>query len=348
MKSTELIIIAFGGLFLSSTALSRAPVAPSPEAARWEQVLEWLPEDTETLTVATKTFDFPKLPKPVDDYHSVQRWSIVQQIALLPVCHFNYLAEGLPAEGLFSELSGLKCLTSVEGYRRMTPEGKFWLMDYQGALVLQFDPAGNDQVKRFFESCQKKATETLELVSQPVAVFSFVNGKETRTYLLSQPRPGLVILATHEGYLEDTLKRMGGSSKKRALPADLPEWKLVDVKAAIWAIRHYRKDSADNDPTSPLSSTGLAKDHNDNAAVGFVFWYNPEAGKTMQARYLSGSNTADEIASKSWSNSWEDFKPKVKKGAAGVVEISVELDTKDTVLVFMLVLMQILGHGFVV
>jgi hypothetical protein len=203
-------------------------------------------------------------------------------------------------------------------------------MDCQGALVLQFDPATNDQVRKFFESCRKKATKNIELVSQPVAVFSFAKGRETRTYLLTQPRPGLVILATNESYLEDTLKRTGGTSKKRALPAELPEWKFVDVNAAIWAIRHYRKDSADNDPTSPLSSTHLAKDNNDNTAVGFVFWYNPDADKTMQARYMSGSNMADEIASKTWNYPYEDFKTKVKKGVPGVVQITLELDTKET------------------
>ena len=82
MKSINLIISAFGRLILSSTALSSAPIPPFPATARWEQILEWLPEDTETLTVAPLSFDFPKY---VDGYDSFKRWSIAQQIALLPV-----------------------------------------------------------------------------------------------------------------------------------------------------------------------------------------------------------------------------------------------------------------------
>jgi hypothetical protein len=106
--------------------------------------------------------------------------------------------------------------------------------------------------------------------------------------------------ATDKAYLESTLKRMNGKAERRAIPAHLPEWKHVDVKAKVWGIRHYRKEFAKSDPTSPL----LKEDANvsDPAATGFVFWYNPGADNRIRARYLPEVKDAAKLMTKGWNH----------------------------------------------
>jgi hypothetical protein len=336
MKTTRRFLIAIVIWAVPTASTTSAPVPPPSKGASWEQILEWLPEDTETLIVAPQLFIFPK--REPDAKGKTKLLAVSELLILLPVMRF-YAESGL----VDVELAGLKCLCMVEGSRCFTRPKDIGLMPYQGVHIIQFDPASDDAVRKAFQTCRKKADKEIELHSQPVAVFSKEQESDTWTYYLAQPLPGVLICATEESYLEETLKRMGSKPKKRAIPSDLLEWKHVDVKAQVWGIRHYREESADTDPTSPLNGQARGKKGNDNAAVGFVFWYNPDTSKVFQARYLSEAKNADEIVSKEWMKH-EGLKLNIKKVASGVVEFSLEL-TKENESTFVLVLLLQLGHG---
>jgi hypothetical protein len=340
MKTTRCYLLAIVILAIPTATTPSAPTPSPPEAARWDQILEWLPEDTETLIVAPRPFVIPK--REPDSKALTEQLTASELLPIFTVLPFSE-DNGM----LDKELAGLKCLCIVEGSRCFTPPGQFGLMPYQGAHILQFDPASADAVRKAFQACLKKADKEIELLSQAVAVFTRQQERDKWTYYVAQPRPGVLICATHKGYLEETLKRIGSKPKKRALPADLPEWKHVDLKARVWAIRHYRVESADNDPSSPLNGKAGGKEGNDNAAVGVVFWYNPETSKVLQARYLSGAKDAVEIASKDWVYPSPGFKPKIKKADPGVVEITVEF-SKDNENMFVFVLLLQLGHGIII
>ena len=161
---------------------------------------------------------------------------------------------------------------------------------------------------------------------------------------ICRPKAGVLLCATNKEYLESTLKRMDGKAEKRAVPADLPEWTHVDVKAKVWGIRHYRKEIAKTDPTSPLRSKAAANVP-DPAAVCFVFWYNPGADKMVHARYLSGAKNAVELATKGWNHPSEKFEPKIEQAKPGAVEISASVAEEKAPHMFMLVLLMHLGHG---
>jgi len=334
LMMTRQFLIAIAMLTFSTATINSAPVPPPPKAASWEQILDWLPEDTETLIVSPHTFVFPKMEPDKENAKWLSISEALPTLAAGPLLAVDVLVE--------KELAGVKCLCMVEGSRCFTRPKDIGLMPYQGAHIMQFDPDSSDTVRKVFEACRKKADKEIQVQSHPVAVYYKDQESDKWSYYVAQPLPGVLICATHQGYLEETLKRIANKSRKRAFPTDLPEWKHVDVKARVWAIRHYREEYTDEDPTSPLNSKDGKKQGSDNAAMGFVFWYNPDISKVVQIRYLSDAKAADKIATEAWAQG--GVEPKIKKVDAGIVEITVEL-SKENEGMFLLVLLLQLGHA---
>jgi hypothetical protein len=218
------------------------------------------------------------------------------------------------------------------------------MMLYQGCHILQFEPAADRAIQKAFRTCQDKAEKKIELEGEQVAVFTEQLENDVWSYFVSRPRPGILICATDQSYLAEVLKRVARKPERRALPADLPEWKHVDVKARVWSVRHYRKEYAEKDYTSPLSPRVPAQ-VSDPAAVGFVFWYSADSDKVVRARYLSGARDALKFATRWWHHPTEGLTPELRQVAAGVVEIVTPVTEEETAGFVLLLLMQTLGHG---
>ena len=320
------------GLLLIGTApaITAAPVPVAKDPPRWEPLLTWLPEDTETLIVAPRGFEIPK-EKAKDEFAGT-----VQTLPAGPLMHFK-------DELLDKQLRGAKVLCAVEGSRRFTAPGDLGMMPYEGCHILQFDPGADADLKRIIQKCRDKADKTIKLAGAEVAVFTEKQEQDTWSYFVCRPRPGILIIATNRDYLEETLKRIDKPSRTRALPADLPEWKHVDVKARLWAIRHYRKEFAKDDPSSPLVPQAAANVPDLNA-VGFVFWIGgDENGNVATVRYLTDAKEGIKIATSGWQVL--DLKPKLKQVAPEVIEITTSLSTEETETMFLFVLLMRLGHG---
>jgi hypothetical protein len=308
-------------------------VLPAPP--RWEPLLEWLPEDTETLVVSPLGFEIPKPEaEPKDEKPKDEKIDYSQAFQVLPTGPLFNLKDEL----LGKELTGLKVLCVVEGSRRFTAPGELGMMPYEGCHILRFDPEADDALKRVVLACQKKADKKIEVAGVPVAEFTEKQERDTWTYFVCRPRSSILICATNREYLEETLKRIDGKPSKRALPADLPEWKHVDTKARVWAIRHYRKETAKEDPSSPLHPAG-----DDPAAVGLVFWMDMDSRNVAQVRYLSGAKDALKIATGKWEVL--GLTPKIKQGMAGAIEISASIAKDETAAMFLFALIMHLGHG---
>jgi hypothetical protein len=298
----------------------------------WERLLNWLPEDTETLIVAQGPFEIPNKP--------VEQLKLDEAIRLLPIVLVLDLQDGM----LYKELVGQKVLCAIEGSRRFTAPRNLGLMPYQGAHILQFDLAADSVLRKAFHAYQEKAEKNIELAGERVAVFTKKFENDLWSFFVSQPQPGVLICATDQAFLEETLKRIGRKPDKRALPANLPEWKHVDINASVWAIRHYRKESAENDPSSPLRSKA-AGNVLDPDAVGLVFWYRPEIDKLTRMRYLSGAKNAPGLVTENWRQTKDGLTADIKQVAPGVMEIAISVSDEITVSMFLLLLLGIVGHG---
>jgi hypothetical protein len=311
-----------------------ATASPAPTSC-WEQSLDWLPEDTETVIVAQVPFE---IPEPTS-----KQIKFDEAIRFLPFGPVLRLRDGM----LYKELVGQKVLCAIEGSRRFTAPRNLGMMPYQGAHILQFDLAADGALRKAFRICQQKADKSIELAGERVAVFTEKHESDKWSFFVSQPEPGVLICATNQAFLEETLKRIGRKPDRRALPADLPEWKHVDINAHVWAIRHYRKESAENDPSSPLRPKAAANVP-DPDAIGLVFWYRPEIDKLTRVRYLSGAENALELITEGWRQPTDGITPDIKQIAPGVVEIAISVSDEITAPMFLMVFLGILGHGIYV
>lgn len=315
-------------------AAGAAPAEPVKTPA-WEPLLWWLPEDTETVIVAPGPFEVPRLDK--------QLFCSRENLHLLPAAEVLAAHDG----SVQNQLAGFKIVCALQGGRRFTPpRGTDDSARYEGCHILQVETDAEHRLGLAYDSCLRFADKKIEMARQQVAQFDVKTSRGDRPYFVARPRPGILIRATDRAYLEETLKRSDRKADRRTLPADLPEWKQVDVTAGVWAVRHYRKETAAADWTSPLrrghSPVSIS---NDLAATGFVFRYTPGPKATFQARYLSTSSDALSFVWQGWiHDAIPSLKPTILPKAPGVVEITTSITT-DNEAGFLRVLLAYLGYA---
>ena len=301
---------------------------PSPDPV--PDILWWLPEDTETIIVARGPFSGPS------DSSWARRRDMSQVLQAIPV--------GIVLGGAVgAERTVIAC---VEGSRHFRPPSLLGMMPYQGCHVVVFRPVPGAKPGALTQPLEAQAKQVKAIAGH--RVFCFEQKMEAdlwRSFLVS-PQPDVLLCATDEGFLRTVLDRMRRRGKRRALPEHLSEWKYVDAAARFWAVRHYDRRNAPHDPSSPVTGGPAAGNVPDKQAVGLVVTYDPRRSRRALVRYLSANRNAVRIAAKLWDQSSGGLKPQIRRGAPGVVEISVADNSGSRSLyMFQFVLMAALGHG---
>lgn len=297
---------------------------------RLNQVLDWLPTDSETIVVANGPFRFPQKLGPEQPFVTSAR-----AISFGLVTH---LRQG----SLSKQLRGQKILMSVAASRRFSSPKGLGLMPYDGCHLLMFDQSAHETVKSAFEDCIKHAPKMIQIGEVRVASYTETYERDEWTTLVAMPQPDMLITATDVEFLQDVFSRMKDMRSKRAFPTDIPEWKHINVQSPVWGIRHYRKEHAATDPSSPLRPRAAANVP-DSKATGFVFWYDSKS-QTARARYLSRANNPVKIATQHWHHPSRKLTPTIKEIQAGVVDVASSVKGESG-LMFLFVLMGCLGHG---
>jgi hypothetical protein len=319
---------------------------------RLGEVLWWLPPDTQTLMVARGPWRI-EIPEPSrDDLGGGDGTSLAENL--------RTLISGFPAERRAGASRIPPVAFALEGSRHFRAPKDLGMMPYEGARILVFQqhlgPTA-EIIKRsivdrsghpFFGDDPVRKTETI--AGHEVVWFEReVNSDILKTFI-ALPRPDVLVCATDRCYLAELLGRMAKKGATRALPADLPEWKHLDVDKSIWAIRHYDPKDAADDPSSPLTGEERAANTPDDRAVGLVFTFDTGQRGAARVRYLSGNRDALALVDGAWRAEAEGVKPEVRQAAPGVVELSLPLKEaagrdSPSGLYFELLLLQALGHA---
>jgi len=315
---------------LADDEAASAPAIPRPVT----QVLEWLPPDTETVFVARGPMEI------ISDDRQAETQEFESYMESLPSSLYRVVDKGRVAD----QLIDLEVTTAVEGSRHFRASKGLGLMPYEGCQILVFHEKSHAKLSDAMKALFEDAPRTFELAGRRVAVFEEKLEDDIWTTYLTMPRTGVLLFATHEGYLRDMLKRMEGKREKRAFPRDLPEWKHVDTNAKFWALRHFDSKSAKDDPTSPLSPHGAASVF-DAEAVGFVFWWDPDHKAIATVRQLSQNDEAVNIAISAWNDPAEGLIADVHQLEPGVVEIKHATGNPEIDLHYLFLLLAYLGHA---
>ncbi len=137
--------------------------------------------------------------------------------------------------------------------------------------------------RRASNRCTKDAIQTETIAGRRVSISKERVEEDDWTFYITQPKPNILVIATHRGYLVDLLGRMDKRATTRALPADLPEWEYLDASKRLWGVRHYDKRDAKDDPSAPSDTSDSIQDPE---ASGLVFSFNGN-GREASVTHLS-------------------------------------------------------------
>ncbi len=320
-----------------------------------DDVLWWLPEDTETLMVAQGPFALGAEPRGVDvDALGLERTA---QLMTLSIGDDHFDPE------LAKTLRTRPIALAVHGSRRFRAPNGFGMMRYEGALIVIFQNDFGADGKALEQSLSKHATKTEILSGVSVATFDGKlvrsewdvfwdlpgekTGREPYPLCVALPGTNTLILATDHAYLTTVLMRMGKRPETRAFPASRPEWRHLDPTAKAWAIRCLDvKQAGHGRPPQLNAKTGTGSP--DNEPTGLVFWVDPANRNNAKIKCLSANENALAMVRGYWDHPETRFTRKIQQEGPGIVDISIATEKPDgerDVANFLLLLLNALGHG---
>lgn len=353
MNSTKRLslLVVLAAAIGNSGCKNKSSIVPEPNqlSQQANQVLSWLPADTETFISARGPFLFPTSETERQANEDEDRTTVARDLRQV----FQSLALGplsLNNGGLEKRLVGTNVLFAAEGSRSFRSPGGLGELPYEGCSIVIFMDDVVDRRDAFMEDSTKNAVRLEEIESQKVAVFQQKMEEGTWTTFVAFPMKNVVAVGTTRGYLQEVLARMRFPKTNRAFPETLSEWKYVDTRAEFWGIRHFDRNQSQLDPTSPF---GGPKPANlpDERAIGLAFQCDP--AKELKAKLVYLSDDRDKVGQIERNR----FPPgaEVESTAAlhiayrnlspGVVESSYDLSHSRPLSWFLFVFMAQLGHA---
>ena len=187
----------------ASRQVSIKPQSPQPgSATTLEQVLWWMPPNAESLIVARGPFSILEA-RSWSEKSAVE--TVFQNQATGP---FGSLADG----AFYKQLSRNRVLLAVEASRGFrVPEGKLGLgeMRYKGVHAIVLENGTDAGVQKFMSSIRHASSRVFNIGETEV----FALEKHTENYgswlfMVSRPKPDILILATDESDLREVLSRI--------------------------------------------------------------------------------------------------------------------------------------------
>lgn len=348
----KFVALAFSGLFAMCSCVSlnaqssSGPLASQGEGVKLDQLIGFLPADTETITVARGPFALAA--EPATQNENVERATsnreLAQHFESLPLALFQF-KDGLLARNVKDR----EIAFALEGSRHFRAPADLGEMPFEGCSIAVFTKELGSLGSSFIRESSKTALRNETIENQQVVVFEEKLERDIWRTFVAFPHPHVILVATNREYIAEVLRRMGGKSGARALPGDLPEWKYVNSNARFWAVRHFDRSQATQDPSSPFGGKKSAN-FPDEKAIGLTFVLDIDKGKLATITYISGNRSAVQEMDASpltMAHAPEgrglDFK--YKELVPGIVEGRYSLERAGPEQFFLFILEGLLGHA---
>jgi hypothetical protein len=303
-----------------------------------QDILTWLPADTETLIVTNGPFWMSDFIFYEMFNREISTEELEKEFRLWTLGQFRVLGKTLDRE---------RVVIAAEGSRHFRGPGRLGLMPYEGCQIAVFAYDQSLRVNRFMKESVHKALRVETIEGQKTLVFQEKREEDIWTLFVANPRSNIVVVATNRQYLQQVLSRMGGKVGKMALPESLPEWKYVNRQARFWGLRHFSRDESEKDPTSPFGEDLYQR--GDKQAIDLTFECTPtNSEKTATITYLSanpGIQRHVEANLFPHDSNREGLKFRYRNAGPKAVEASVTLDHSYPLSYFIFYLMGHLGHA---
>jgi hypothetical protein len=297
-------------------------------SAAVEELLWWLPSDTETVMVT----QVPARRTAGPLFEEMATFS--ERIDFGDTTY---------AKTITRHLRSARLKTTIEGSRHFTAPSGLGEMPYEGATIYLFAKSIDAGGNALMTDLERTALSVERIEGFKVLEFRDKVEDDILSSYITIPRPDVLLQATNREYLKELLGRTVTHTGQRALPEEFPEWRWVDARSPFWAIRHYRHEHTSDDPSSPFRKgpSGIAFDTD---AVGVAAHANAD-GRTVVAHYLSKGVTAETVATRLFKHAGDGVSPTFRRAADDAIEVRFIATDGAHLSMFFFYLFGTLGHG---
>jgi hypothetical protein len=327
----------------SSAGKAAGPTGQFPDV---EQVISWLPTDTESITVSRGSFAFPRSAAEQNGSQErvISDAELSRYFESLPLAPLEF-KDG----ALARHVEGKQVILALEGARRFRAPANLGEMPYEGCSIAVFSDNLDREIASFIKEFRKNALKVEIIEGQEVSIFQEKLEGDIWTAYVAFPDSHISVVCTDRSYLSQVLARRKHGDVKRALPSDLPEWKYVNASARFWGLRHYDQNQSKVDPSSPFGGQKAANSP-DEQAIGFTFAFDPKNGKSATITYLSadtriGTRPGNTALGMNRAPEAKSLNVRYREIAPGVVEGTYSLKRLGAVQFFLFALEGMLGHA---
>lgn len=204
--------------------------AAVPDAAL-RRIIDWMPEDVETIAVARGSLRLPKKPVGTGALNSPAATSTPAPVF--------WSAAALPTDYVIGCAPGEILQLAMEGRRHFRPPAGLGLMRYEGCAVYQLAPTMRTTQARLTTNILKLAKSRTRVEATDVGVYSKRFEQDNWTFYVCSPAPNLVLVATDRSFLKTVLTRLATPDPADAIafPLKWQDWPSVNTAAPFWAVR---------------------------------------------------------------------------------------------------------------
>lgn len=307
-----------------------------------ERVLSWLPTDTETLQVANGPLWMSNFAGEKHNYtdHEVKAEELEKQFQGLTLGLFSF-GNGL----LEKHLEGQKVSFALEASRHFRSPASLGELPFEGCALAIFEKDLEDRRNAFM----KAAPRIEEIEAQKVAVFEEKQEQDTWTFFITFPEKNMALVSTNRQFLQQMLVRIHGTEGQRALPTSLHEWTFVDKQTPFWGLRHYDRQQAKYDPTSPFEGKKSAN-FPDEGAIGLTYQCDPKTRRATVTYLTAAGADTRKIAAERFPDAGEPAQLaglhiQYQELGPGVIQNTFDLNRSVPMDLFFFIFMAHLGHA---
>lgn len=254
-----------------------------------ENILTWLPVDTEAYLVAQRPFKLSQ--GNVAQVPSILDAARAFVLGLLVAPEKGKLAEALM--GTTIRLAAIGRRSGAEPEENPLPNTPvpFGMVPYEGCGVYAFaEPPGEG----VFGRPPDRSVLGLRVW---VSKGSQNDTPDRETYEVAFLKPDVIISCNNQAFFEQMAARMHAPASIRALPASLPEWRYLNRSAALWGLCHYSEKPAvlammgiQDDPHATGISVEFGSD--EKSAKAFLLAQSDPWADTRANPELSGAKVS--------------------------------------------------------
>jgi len=345
-------------LAANALQISAKPHLSSALPADPQELMSWLPADTESVVVARGPFLIPTGSNETGNDNDPEWFTrkttpveIREMFEALPLELFYDFNLEVPNDfELEKTLKSSTVAYALQGSRHFRePQGGVEVTEFEGCSILVFEKDLGPLVERIKQSVAKIGASSETINGTRVMVIQEKSEGALEIHLLAFPRSNILLVANNRQYLQEVLARMVQKKPSRALPSQLPEWQFLDVNAGFWGLRHYDPTQAKLDPTSPFGDNETFHPK-DPKAIGLIFFLDPKNEQRLMITCLSGDEArtkAEASSGKSVAEPQEGvrFEIELRNPKPGVLEEIYTLDRSSTLDYSIMAIEVALGRG---